>query len=234
VLALRLAPAAVARLGGAAPLSRAPLARRLEDLAARAGVPVAAILVAPAGRESAATALVGGLGRVRRVFLSSTLAHDWHDDEIAVVVAHELGHCAHQDAWRTVLLDAVLVCVALAAAEAALAVAAPAWGLPPAGAPAALPFLALIAGLVWLAATPLRHAQSRRHERRADAFALALTGSADAFDAAIRRLGAAHLAEERPGALTRWLFFRHPSVGERLEYAREYRDVTRVGGAGAS
>jgi STE24 endopeptidase len=93
---------------------------------------------------------------------------------------------------------------------------------------AALPALALVAGLIWLAATPLRHAQSRRHERRADAFALALTGGVDAFDAAIRRLGARHLADERPSAITRWLFYRHPSVGERLEYARAYREMTQV------
>jgi hypothetical protein len=55
---------------------------------------------------------------------------------------------------------------------------------------------------------------------------LALTGSAETFDTAIRRLGASHLAEERPGRWTRWLFHRHPSVAERLEYARACRTLS--------
>lgn len=228
VLALREAPGVIARLSGARPLERGALGHRLEALADRARTPVAAILEVPAAAETGTTALVAGIGRSRRVFIASDVARDWTDDEIAVVVAHELGHCAHQDAWKTMAVDAVLLCVALGAAELARQALAPAFGLPAAGSIAALPFIALVAGLVWIAATPLRHAQSRRHERRADAFALALTGGADAFDAAIRRLGARHLAEERPDRLTRWLFHRHPSVGERLEYARTYRALMRV------
>jgi Zn-dependent protease with chaperone function len=66
---------------------------------------------------------------------------------------------------------------------------------------------------------------SRRQERRADAFALALTGGADAFDTAIRRLASRHLAEERPSVIARWLFHAHPTVAERLDYTRAYRDV---------
>ena len=56
----------------------------------------------------------------------------------------------------------------------------------------------------------------------ADAFALELTGRADAFQAAIRRLAAQHLAEERPSRLTRWLFHRHPSAAERLRLAESF------------
>ena len=88
---------------------------------------------------------------------------------------------------------------------------------------AALPLIATVAGAVWILATPLRHAESRRQERLADALALVLTGGADAFGAAIRRLGERRLAEERPSTLTRWLFHRHPSVKERLAMAETYR-----------
>jgi len=73
-----------------------------------------------------------------------------------------------------------------------------------------------------VASTPLRLALSRWQERRADRFALRATGGADAFSTAIRRLGARHLAEERPSLLTRWLFQRHPSVAERLAMAERF------------
>ena len=72
--------------------------------------------------------------------------------------------------------------------------------------------------------TPLRHAHSRILVRRADEFALALTGGADAFTSAIRRLGARHLSEDRPSFLTRWLFHRHPTPEQRLALAAAYRE----------
>jgi STE24 endopeptidase len=228
VLAQRHTPAVIARLAGARPLAREALTRRLADLAAAAGVRIASVDELRVGRESQATAFVAGIGRARRIFVSEDVLQDWSDDEIAVVVAHELGHCVHQDAWRSMVLDVGVLAVALGGAGLLLSAAGAAWSMPAVDRLAALPALALVAGLIWLAATPLRHAQSRRHERRADAFALALTGGVDAFDAAIRRLGARHLADERPSAITRWLFYRHPSVGERLEYARAYREMTQV------
>ena len=227
LFAARHLPALVARLARARPLGREGLASRLAALAERAGVQVEDLLVLPAGRGPGATALVTGVGSSRSIFLSADIVRDWSDDEIAVVVAHELGHCVHQDAWRTLVVDAAALCAALGLAHVVIGAVGSTLGLPPVRDVAALPAVALVAGLAWLVATPFRHAQSRRHERRADAFALALTGGADAFDAAIRRLGETHLVEERPGALARWLFQRHPSVGERLEYARTYRDLTR-------
>jgi STE24 endopeptidase len=87
----------------------------------------------------------------------------------------------------------------------------------------ALPLVALAAGGIWLASAPVRHALSRWQERRADAFALQLTGQPDAFQQAIRRLAARHLAEERPSRITRWLYHRHPSAAERLRLAERFR-----------
>ncbi len=113
----------------------------------------------------------------------------------------------------------MLLSAALGGAGGLMAVGGPALGWPRVGELEALPVLALLAGGVWMTVTPIRHALSRAQERRADAFALALTGSTDAFTSAVRRLSARHLAEERPSTLTRWLHHRHPSVAERLALA---------------
>ena len=230
VVALHGAPAVVVRFGGARPISRAPLSRRLQEIARQARVPVASVDELPRG-DGRLTALVTGAGRSRRIFIASDLVRDWSDDEVAVVAAHELGHHAHHDLWRTLALDALLLCLALWLADGLLAgvpgarvAAATGARLLGPGDLAALPFIALVAGAVWLATTPLRHAHSRAQERRADRFALALTGGADAFSAAIRRLGAQHLSEERPSAVTQWLFHRHPTIGERLAMARDIKE----------
>ncbi len=220
--AVGVGPAIFERLARARPIGRPDLARRLEDLARRARVPVAGIDEWPAGDNDRRSALVTGVGASRRVLLSSEMARQWPDDEVVVVVAHELAHHAYHDLWRTLGLDAALILAGLFAADRLRAVFGAGIGLDRAVDLGALPFIALVASLTWVAFTPLRHAQSRRHERRADLFALALTGSSGAFAAAVRRLGARHMAEERPSALTRWLYYTHPSVSERLALADTY------------
>jgi STE24 endopeptidase len=217
--ALRSAPAVLPLFGQARPIARPSLMSTLRELARRSDVPVSDIVewrVQPGARGGA---LVAGIGHTHRVFVTSELLQDWSDDEIAVVVAHELGHHVHRDLWQTTCLDALVLSVALWTAGQALAALSPALSLRGPADLAALPLIALVTGGVWLLATPLRHALSRHHERRADRFALRLTGGADAFSAAVRRLSARHLAEERPSTLTRWLFHRHPSVAERLALA---------------
>lgn len=220
--ALRLAPLVFARLADVRPLSRPELAARLRQLALQAGVPIVGIDEWVVERHAAATALVIGVGRSRRVLVSSEIARQWTDDEIAVVVAHELAHHAYRDLWSSLALDVAVLSLSLLSASLAVAAFGVRLQLGGPADLAALPLIALVAGGVWVVATPVRHALSRRHERRADVFALGITGQSDAFGAAIRRLGARHLAEERPSALTRWLYYRHPSVAERLALADAY------------
>jgi STE24 endopeptidase len=215
----------LARLAGVRPIPRPDLARRLEDLAARVRVPVAGIEEWIVGESATTTALVTGVGRRRRVLLSSEMVRTWSDDEIEVVVAHELAHHAHRDLWRALVLDLALLCGALWLADRAVVLLGPLRGIGGPGDLAAFPLMALTAMCAWALATPLRHAQSRRQEREADRFALASTGRADAFGAAVRRLSARYLAEERPSTLIRWLYHRHPPVSERLALADAYRQA---------
>jgi len=223
--ALRGAPAVLVQLAEVRPLNRERLVQRLADLSRRARVPVASIDEWVVGESASTTALVMGVGRTRRVLLSSELTREWADDEIVVVVAHELAHHVYHDLWRTLALDVLILGSALCLADMVLRLAGPVLRMGGPGDLAALPLVALVATAVWAFATPFRHAQSRRQERRADVFALAMTGGADAFGAAVKRLGARLLAEERPSVWTRWLYHSHPSVSERLALADAYRRV---------
>jgi Zn-dependent protease with chaperone function len=166
--AMRGAPVLLAMMADTRPISRPSLVARLSALSARASVPVAGIREWVVDRESRTTALVSGLGPSRRVLLASELARHWSDDEVAVVVAHELAHLAYRDLWRAFGLNVVVLVVALFVADASLQLLGNTLHLASAAELAALPFLALVASLVWIVATPMRHAQSRRHERRAD------------------------------------------------------------------
>jgi len=201
---------------GSRPLARQALAERLSQLTEQAcgrRVPVLE------WNDPAAvpTALVTGVGRSGAILLSREMVADWSDDEIAVVVAHELSHHARHDLWRKAALDAVVLLVALWVADRVVATAGPAVGVPSLTSLTALPLIALSSWVMWWVLRPIRLAQSRAHERVADRFAIRLTGDHEAFRTAVRRLAAQHLTEERPSTLTRWLFHRHPTPDERIK-----------------
>ena len=205
------------------PLERPALVGRLEALAARAGTTVVGIYEWALGDKSRrANAALTGLGATRRILISDTMLAEYSEDEIEVVLAHELGHHVHQDIWRGIALEFTLIVLGFAATDWALGALGPALGLRGVADLAGLPLLVMTAGTVSLVLTPFALALSRRHERRADRFALELTSNPSAFISAMRRLGAQNLAEERPSRLVRWLFHSHPPLDERLAFARNW------------
>lgn len=221
-VAVRIGPLILGGIGGVRPLTRASLESRISELARRTGVPVAAIQEWRVEETSPTVAMVAGVGRGRRVLVATDVLRHWSDDEVTVVVAHELAHHVHRDLLQSLALNTAVIGAGLFASGYLLSWAGTWTGTTSAADPAALPVIALATLLIWLAATPLRHAQSRWQERRADRFALASTGHAEAFATAVRRVSARHLVDERPSLLTRWLFHRHPSVAERLALAERY------------
>src|SRR5262249_34560255 len=144
------------------------------------------------------------------------------DDEIEVILAHELGHHAHRDIRHGLLIESVIVLAAFAAAATALQLFWQPLALQSPADVAGLPLLMLAGGIVMLLATPFVNARSRRNEHRADRFALELTERPDAFVSAMRRLAAQNLAEARPSAATLWLFHTHPPFEQRIEAARTF------------
>ncbi|MGH9348014.1 MAG: M48 family metallopeptidase [Vicinamibacterales bacterium] len=205
------------------PLDRPALSERLVALANRAGAPVLGVFEWRLGdRTRKANAALTGLGRTRRIIVSDTLLADHSDDEIEVILAHELAHHVHGDIWRGIALEMAVLMAGLFAADLAIGAAAGRFGITAKWDPAALPLVVLAGGAVSLALTPLANALSRAHERRADRYALATTGNVPAFTSAMKRLGAQNLAEERPSRLVEWLFYTHPPVAARIELAEAW------------
>jgi STE24 endopeptidase len=203
------------------PLDRPQLTGRLVALSKRAGVPVLGVYAWGLGAKTRrANAALVGSGATRRILLSDTLLAEYSDDEIEVILAHEMAHHVHHDIRNGILLEFGLLLAACYAASVALGAWWQPLGLSGPADPAGMPLLLLAVGAVMLAAAPLVHAFSRANERRADRFALALTGLREPFVSAMRRLGAQNLVEEEPSRLTVWLFHTHPPIEERIAATR--------------
>lgn len=205
------------------PLGRESLRARLLALAERAGARVVGAYEWGLGAKTKkANAALAGLGGTRRILVSDTMLRDYSEDEIEVVLAHELGHHVHGDIWKGIVFESGLILAGLFLASRALAALVPRFGIAGPGDVAGLPLLLLSAGAVSLGMLPVAHAMSRAYERAADRFALDLTRNPAAFVSAMKRLGAQNLAEENPSRIVQWLFYSHPPLRERIATAQRF------------
>ena len=206
------------------PLDSGPLRERLLALAERAGARVlGAYEWGLSDKTKKANAALAGLGTTRRILVSDTMLAEYSEEEIEVVLAHEIAHHVHGDIWKGIVLQSALILAGFYLGSRVLTVLAGAFALRGVDDVAGLPLLLLAAGGVSVVMLPIAHALSRAFERSADRFALALTRNPAAFISAMRRLAAQNLAEERPSTLVQWLFHSHPPVGERIAAARAFK-----------
>jgi STE24 endopeptidase len=202
------------------PLADGGLRDRLLALARQAGVAAIGVFVADQSRKSrTANAAVVGLGRTRRIILFDTLLAEFRPDEIESVLAHELGHHAHGDMRRGLLVNSVLTIVTMWLAALGLDLGVALLGLSGPADPAGLPWLALVVTALGLVQLPLANGFSRWIEQQADDFALATTGNAHAFIGAMERLGGLNLAERRPSRLKEIFLYSHPALERRIARA---------------
>ena len=206
------------------------LREQVLDLAARDGVPVDDVLVADASRRTTAlNAYVSGFGGTRRIVLYDTLVDGATPEEVALVVAHELGHAEEGD----VLVGTALGALGAAAAVCALALLlrrTPLLRLSGADGmhdPRVVPLVLALLAVGSLVVAPASNAVSRRIEARADVHALDLTRDPQTFAASQRRLALTNLSDLDPHPLAYALFASHPSTTERLALAREWERLRR-------
>ncbi|MBA2445499.1 MAG: M48 family metalloprotease [Nocardioidaceae bacterium] len=202
------------------------LKQQLLDLADRDQIEVSEVLEADASRRTTAlNAYVSGIGATKRIVVYDTLVASAPDREVALVVAHELGHADAND---------VLVGTAQAALGSALAVVALFVVLSlerlrrplragSAADPAVVPIILALSVLAGFAAAPVVNTVSRQVEGRADLHSLELTQEPDTFIALHRRLAVTNLSHLDPNPLLALWFNSHPMTLDRLAAAEAWR-----------
>lgn len=193
------------------PLEDERLAGELRALAERAGVPVHDVLVADASKRTTRTnAYVSGLGPTRRVVVWDTLLADASEQELKLIVAHELGHRRDRHVLKGTLLG-------MGGSVALVLLLRLALGTPE---PSDFPLAALLFTGVELVSLPGLGWISRRWERAADRRSLELTSDLDAFVGAHVALARKNLSDLDPPRLAYLMLFTHPTPPERLALAR--------------
>jgi STE24 endopeptidase len=201
------------------PLPQGELRSDVLALADEAGVEVGEVYEMDASRRTTASnAYVAGLGSSKRVVLYDNLLKDFSEDEVRLVVAHELGHVHYKDVPRGLLY------LAIVAPFGMFAVARISERLAPAGGPAAIPAVALSLALLLPAITMISNQLSRAVEARADRYSLELTGAPDALIGFQERIVVKNVSDPDPPKWTSFLLGTHPTAMERIGQALAIRD----------
>lgn len=208
------------------PMPPSHLRSRIMQLAAKEHVHISQVLIADASRRTTTlNAYVSGFGDTRRVVVYDNLIKDLPEKEVEVVVAHELGHAAHQD----VLLGTGLGAVGVAFGVGLLGLLFGSrrligWSrVSGAGDPAGVALLLALMTIGTLAASPIENTISRAIEARADRASLAATGDYRDFIEMQKELAVHSLADPTPPAWSQFWFGSHPTALQRIGMAEALR-----------
>jgi STE24 endopeptidase len=206
------------------PLENESLRQKLTALAQRVGATVLGVYrMGMSEKTKKANAAFAGLGSTKRIILGDTLLDKFAEDEIEVVMAHEMAHYKHGDITKLIAWGTVTTFIGLKVADIGLHWGMARFGYERVGDIAAFPLLALCLFVFGLLVMPLNNAFSRSREWKADAAALELTANRDAFIRAMRKLADQNLADLSPHPVVEFLLHDHPSLARRIAWAERWQ-----------
>ena len=214
------------------PMRDDALRTRLLALADRDQVEVTEVLVADASRRTTAVnAYVSGFGATKRIVVYDTLLASASDDEVALVVAHELGHAAEDDVLVGTVEGAIGAALGVTGLFLVLRrpVVRRVAGTDDAGSPAVVPVVVALVTVGSFLALPVQNTVSRHVEARADAHALDLTQDPKTFIDAQQHLSVSNLTHLEPNDVLAFWFSTHPAPLDRIGMAVQWQ--RRYGGS---
>jgi STE24 endopeptidase len=205
------------------PLAEGPLKDRIDALAERLHFRTRGIYLMDASRRSEhGNAYFTGWGRSRRIVLFDTLVAGLAPEQVAAVLAHEVGHERKRHTlWRLAL--SILGSLAgfwllnLALSWDPLFQA---FGFAAASAPAGVVLLLFFSGPLAMLLKPLASWGSRRQEHAADRYASRDAGCGESFVEALISLSRKNLTNPTPHPWTSFYYASHPTVVERIRALR--------------
>jgi Zn-dependent protease with chaperone function len=172
-------------------------------------------------------AYVTGFGGTKRIVLWDTILAKLDDQEVLMVMGHEMGHYVLGHVWTGILFFSLLVLVTLYAAYkmAGFLIARykDRFGFDQLSDIASLPLILLLISIFSLVITPIAFTFTRHQEHEADRFGLEVVQNNHAAATAFVKLQEENLSNPRPGWLSKLWRSSHPTPAERIEFCNDYR-----------
>jgi STE24 endopeptidase len=182
-------------------------------------------------KSTALNAYVTGLGASKRVVILDTTIAKMSTPQIVFVAGHEMGHYVLHHVIRGLvffsLLFLFLFYLGYRSIGWVLARWGEGWAIRGFEDWASLPALLLLLTVFSFLTNPITSAFSRHDEHQADQYGLEVTHgltpeSAQVAAQAFQALGEVDLADPDPNPLDVFLFYSHPSIGDRIQFCLTY------------
>ena len=201
------------------PLAEGELRELLENMAQRAKFPMENVNVMDASKRSThANAYFAGLGKTKRLVLYDSLVTNFSPEQIASVVAHEIGHFRKKHIWKhlvlsqaTALLFFFLLSVAIDHPYLYRTFLVDNFSQY-----MGILLLGIVISLVFDFFSPLFNLVSWKFESEADRYALELTENKDAIKTMLIKLAVQNLSNLTPHPIYARFNYSHPPILTRL------------------
>ncbi|HSP01941.1 MAG TPA: M48 family metalloprotease, partial [Acidimicrobiales bacterium] len=211
------------------PMEPGPLRTRIEEIAVLADTSIEGVYTMDGSKRSRrGNAFVAGFGPTKRVVVYDTMM-EFPLEQIAQVVAHEIGHYRLNHIPKTFPLAGLQMLITLAFVQYVIGSdTVLGWaGVDDLGDPGAAPLFLLGLGLPMAALGLVSSWVSRRNEREADLEALELLGDPTSFVAMWPSFVALNKADLEPGWWDK-LNASHPGVAERMQFGLDWAELNGV------
>jgi STE24 endopeptidase len=210
------------------PMKNKELEAEILQLAERAGIEGSRVYEVNKSQDTkTVNAYVTGFGATKRIVLWDTIIAKLDEDELLFVMGHEMGHYVLGHVWKSILFLSLLTIAGLYAIHRTAG-----WlinkfhrrfGFTELSDIASLPLIILLFSVYSLIIAPAALAFSRHNEHEADRFGLEITRNNRAAATAFVKLQQENLAVPRPNIIIKLWQASHPPLGERIDFANEYR-----------
>lgn len=167
-------------------------------------------------------AAVMGFGSSIRIVLGDTLVQKFRDDEIEVVMCHELGHQKSKDVYRLLLFSGIITLVIFVVIHLSLNFIVEYYNYGSISAPATIVFFIAAMTVVQELLSIITMWYSRRREIAADITAINKLGDIQIYESAFTRLAKTSMSYPDPSRLEVLFLYSHPPIRDRIKYAKEY------------
>lgn len=209
------------------PLKNKELETKILALADKAHIPTEHVFEVNMSKETnSLNAYVSGIGSNARIVLWDTTLNKLTDDQILVIMAHEICHYVEKHIYIGIAVYLLASLLGLYFVYRIMNWVIKRYGkelkIPEVKDIRSLPLFFMIISMLAFASSPFTNLISRYEETRADRYAINMTQNPEAAITAFQELTRSGLSQVNPPLLVKIFRYTHPTMLERISMLEEY------------
>ncbi|MCY3412363.1 MAG: M48 family metalloprotease [Candidatus Heimdallarchaeota archaeon] len=204
------------------PFPKGELREKMENLANSMGIKFKDIyLWSLSDATKKVNAAVMGFGSSIRIVLGDTLVKEFRDDEIEIVMCHEIAHQKHRDIYRQFIFNGIISMISFIIIFQASEYFVEVFAYGTFSNPATIPVFVMLFLLIQQCISVLSMSFSRSREKAADLAALQHINNIEIYESAFTRLAKTSMSYPDPSTWEVLFLYSHPPIRDRIAYAKK-------------